>query len=236
MDRQMKRMELMATQVATLFVLDGNGRLTAVNSDDGIPTPRFFFGSTMEGNLWRFRFDLPSEIRDELESLCLREPVRSDLKTPPENLDAFKKILNSQQPIKRSWFGPAYWIPEGDPKSGANAVQITEENSHVLKEGFPDNPRWINSCQPVYAVIREGKAVSVCLSARVAAEAYEAGVETLEDHRGNGYASCVVAAWAEEVRRLGRIPFYSTSWDNVASQGVARKLGAQLFGADLHFT
>ena len=232
----MKPIDLMAIQVETLFVLDAKGRLTAVNSDDGIPTPRFFFGSTEEGNLWRFRFDLPSDILEELERFCLQEPARADLETPPENLEAFKKILNCQQPIKRSWSGPAYWIPEDDPKSGANAVRITEENSEVLNEGFPDNGRWINSCQPVYAAIRDGKAVSVCLSARVAAKAYEAGVETLEDYRGNGYASCVVAAWAAEVRRMDRIPFYSTSWENIASQGVARRLGARMFGADLHFT
>ena len=236
MNWQMKPTELMSIQAETLFVLDRNERIARVNSDDGIPTPRFFFGSTTEGNLWRYRFDLANETRCELGRQCFLEPPRADLAAPPENLDAFKEILNKHQPIERLWFGPAYWIPNGDLKSSSEAVQITEENVGVLKEGFPDNARWLQACHPVYAVIRDGKAVSVCLSARVTEKAHEAGVETLEEFRGNGYASRAVSAWADEVRRMGRIPFYSTSWENVASQGVARKLGARLFGADLHFT
>jgi hypothetical protein len=37
------------------------------------------------------------------------------------------------------------------------------------------------------------------------------------------------------VRRENRIPLYSTSWDNAASRGVARRLGLVLYGADLSF-
>jgi predicted GNAT family acetyltransferase len=50
-------------------------------------------------------------------------------------------------------------------------------------------------------------------------------VDTLEAFRGRGYAPVVVAAWARSVRHSGRIPFCGTSWDNAASQAVARKLG-----------
>ena len=236
MNDQIEPTEMMAIQLETLFVHDQNGRLVGINSKEDIPAPRFFFGSTEKGNLWRFRCDLPDSTVDELESLCIQEPTCGNLRDAPINLETFKDILNKQDRIQHSWTGPAYWIPEGYPNSSANAVRITDDNVDLLKEGFPDIKPRIESCQPVFAVTSGGAAVSVCLSARITSKAHEAGVETLETHRGKGYASSVVGAWATEVRGLGRIPFYSTSWENIASQGVARRLRARMFGVDLHFT
>jgi predicted GNAT family acetyltransferase len=71
---------------------------------------------------------------------------------------------------------------------------------------------------------------------RVTPTAHEAGVETPKQFRGRGYGGQVVAAWASAVRSLGCIPLYSTSWQNVASQAVAHKLGLVQYGTDLHIT
>ena len=71
---------------------------------------------------------------------------------------------------------------------------------------------------------------------RITAAAHEAGVETLPALRRRGHAVNEVAAWADAVRRTGAAPLYSTSWDNVASQNVAAKLGLSLFGVDFHVT
>jgi predicted GNAT family acetyltransferase len=57
-------------------------------------------------------------------------------------------------------------------------------------------------------------------------------VETLAAWRQRGYGAATVAAWAAAVRRQGRLPLYSTSWDNLASQGLARNLGFVPYGED----
>ena len=64
------------------------------------------------------------------------------------------------------------------------------------------------------------------LSSRLTPVAAEAGAYTVEDFRGRGYVGLAVSAWANRLLASGRVPIYSTSWDNAASQGVARKLGA----------
>src|SRR5438876_246856 len=68
--------------------------------------------------------------------------------------------------------------------------------------------------------------------ARQSPWAAEAGVETLDAMRGRGYATAAVAAWAAALRRRGLLPLYSASWENVASQRVAEKVGAVCYGED----
>jgi predicted GNAT family acetyltransferase len=85
-------------------------------------------------------------------------------------------------------------------------------------------------------MVKDGQAVSVCFSARLTAEAAEAGLHTAPSARGRGYATAVTAGWALAIRKRGAIPLYSTAWDNLASQAVARRLGLTLYGADWHLT
>nr|WP_237391811.1 GNAT family N-acetyltransferase [Paenibacillus dendrobii] len=80
----------------------------------------------------------------------------------------------------------------------------------------------------------EGEVVSVCCSARISGKAAEASLKTMEAYRGQGLAPRVVQAWCSEVARQGLIPLYSTSWDNLSSQTVARKLGLHPYGMDLN--
>lgn len=89
---------------------------------------------------------------------------------------------------------------------------------------------------PLLASLQEGHAVSLCASVRTGAHVHEAGLETFAGARRNGHALRAARAWACAVREKARLPLYSTSWDNVASQGVAAKLGARLIGTDFHIT
>jgi predicted GNAT family acetyltransferase len=86
--------------------------------------------------------------------------------------------------------------------------------------------------RPCFGMMDGGLVVSICCCARTTPEAAEAGVETATGYRGRGLAAKAVAAWAEAVIASGRVAFYSTSRENLASQAVARKLGAVEFGED----
>ena len=123
-------------------------------------------------------------------------------------------------------------FPTRSPHLNDEVIPVTTANDDLVRPLFPvlaDDLPWR---QPCLALVDDGRLASLCFSARNTPTAAEAGVETLEEFRGRGYAPAVVAAWARAVRREGRIPLYSTSWDNLASRSVARKLGLVLYGAD----
>ncbi len=131
--------------------------------------------------------------------------------------------------------GPAYRFP-ATLHAPTEVVQITEINAHLLETGFGGWLEDVSQCQPFMAWIEEGQAVSMCCSVRITSEIHEAGVETLPEFRGHGYAAAATSAWAAAVRRVSATPIYSTSWENTSSQAVGRRLDLILFGLDFHIT
>ena len=230
-------MELMKIQVEVLFTQDENGCLQCINepAGDGTPAPRFFFGYTNEGSVCRFRHDLPDNIVKQLKEVAATEPMLMNSPRIPQTHRQFKNILQSHAPIEQVWVGPAYRFPE-QIAPPTNIVRLSRAGAGLLKGDFAEMVSELNSSQPYLAVIEDSQAVSICRSVRSSSRAHEAGVDTLVDYRRRGYATSVVAAWAIAVRALNRIPLYSTSWDNVASQRVAQRLGLVQYGVDYHIT
>jgi len=225
---------LLERQIATLFRLDGAGRLLAVNEPDEPLAPRLFLGRTAAGNRWHLRHDLPADLRDELARILATEPIATDLAAPPGTAAVLRAALATHAPLVNEWSGPAWFVPEMLPLQEAQATLLTDTTP--LHHTFPGWAADFATSRPGVAILHDGKAVAVCFSARTSADAAEAGVNTLPEWRGRGYARAVVAAWAGAVRAAGRIPLYSTSWDNAASRGVARGLGLRLYAADFHLT
>ncbi len=224
----------MRLHVETVFNLDATGRMVRLKRD-GAPAPRFFLGRTPEGNDWWFRSDLDGELVEALEALCFEEPLSETIAHPPQGRSQFERLLSEYSPIKTRWAGPAYRFPD-DVSTTVETVLVTEKNADLLLPYFEDWIGDVMDCQPFAALLQNGRAVSLCATVRTTRRADEAGVDTHPDFRGRGFAGHVVAAWARAVGRLGRIPLYSTSWENEASQAVARKLGLIQFGAALHVT
>ena len=226
--------QFMELAVDALFTHDPDSCIRQVNEPDGALAPRFFLGHTPEGNLWRFRYDLHPDTRRKLEALAAAEPVGSDLQAEPRNLEAFLAVLREDQAIQPVYCGPAYRFPHALP-TPANVTPITRANLQVLRRMVPDLDdvaRNFEAGQPTVAVLEDNVAVSVCYSSRLTERVAHAGVETLEAYRGRGHATAVVAGWAWAVRTMGRIPVYGTTWDNLASQGVARKLRLIRYGTE----
>jgi len=229
--------ELMKIQVKVLFTQDENGCLQCINESTGPtePAPRFFFGHTNEGSIYRFRHDLPDNVIAQLKEVAAAEPMPVNSQKIPRNRRQFEDILQSHAPIERVWMGPAYRFPEHITPP-TNIVRLSRTDAGLLKGGFAEMVSELNSSQPYLAIIEDSQALAICRSVRLSSHAHEAGVDTLIGYRRRGYATSVVAAWALAVRALNRIPLYSTSWDNVASQGVARRLGLVQYGVDYHVT
>jgi RimJ/RimL family protein N-acetyltransferase len=230
--------DLMPIHVSALYHHDERNRLLAVNEpghprpDDSAP-PRLYIGRTREGLSWRFRHDLPEWLIAELEMMLAAEPVEVDLSQPPRCLPALQATLARDAPLAGTWSGPAWHFPDEIPASEHEVVRVTTADDDLVRPVFPllaDDLPW---CQPCLAIIADGRLASLCFSSRNTPIAAEAGVNTLEEFRGRGYAPAVVGAWGQAVRAEGRIPLYSTSWDNLASRSVAHKLGLVLYGADL---
>lgn len=222
-------------QAHTLFVFDANGRLLCLNEPEPEdPAPRFFLSSTRKGNLWTTRHDLPDALAQELGRLASTEPLLGESGASPIHLGQYSGLLLGHAPITGTSQGPAYSLTELEPPSGTTT--ITPANRHLLLPNFPYTHSMLAQRSPVVVMVEAGVAVAACYAARSSERGVEAGVDTVDGYRGRGYAVQMVRGWANGVRALGKIPLYSTSWDNLASQSVARKLGAVMYADNFHIT
>lgn len=225
---------LMRLHVETLFTHDSAGRLERVNEPNGGPAPRLFLGRTRNGCELRFRADVPAAVVEELALVAASRKISADvghlLQIDPK---PYEVVLDQDARVSRTWTGPSFCFPP-HLREPDNAVLVTESNPEILRPHFES---WLDDLlesQPFVAVRLEGRAVSVCGSVRITAEAHEAGAETAPEYRGQGYGAAVVSAWAREVIGRGAIPLYSTSWVNTASLALARKLDLVQYGSVLH--
>jgi GNAT acetyltransferase len=233
---EMSDLQLLDLQVGALFTQDSAGRIVATNEPDGGLAPRFFLGRARMGNLWRLRYDLPEVTAHRLNELAAAEPVVDDLRAEPTRMGSFLETLAADQEVRHVWSGPAFRFPDTLPAKTVAVTPITRATLHLLRQMNWDQAalaRDFEQWEPMFAVVEDDVAVSLCFSSRLTEHAAEAGVETLAAYRGRSYAPALVTNWAHAVRISGRVPLYSTSWDNLASRAVARKLGLVQYGVDL---
>ena len=121
--------ELMRMHVEALFTHDAQGRMRRVNEPGGGKAPRFFFGRTAEGNVWRFRHDLGVGLIRELELACRAESVAEKELAEQVGSRPYETLLAQDAPVKSVWAGPIDRFPRlGELPDTPGTVLVTESN------------------------------------------------------------------------------------------------------------
>ena len=199
---------------------DPQGRITGSG-------PHVHILRTTDAVLCRCHADLSVDVAEALERVALADRGRQ--RDWPRDYGRYLTILASVGAVQAVRSGMLYRVV--DPPEGT-AIRVTTANAGLLRGGLHE---WLPDVQAgrlVYAAVVDNRAVSICASVREAEGVHAAGVETLPSHRRLGLATDAVAAWARAVLRIDAVPLYGTTFDNLASQGVARRLEMELVGSE----
>jgi len=208
--------ELIQTQLALERIgLNREGLLVRIPGPRPDDIARVYVYRHQDGYALYLRHDLPVPIRERIQALGPEVAFR--------DREAVKSLLAKAGPCKNVFQGQTYLFPDTlGPDLFPDAMCLMEAQRPLMEAYHPgmNVTDWTT-----YAVIRDGRIVSTCTSAREDEQAGEAYVYTVPAYRGQGYGRQVTAVWAHHLRGQGKIAFYSHAWDNPASQGVARSLG-----------
>jgi RimJ/RimL family protein N-acetyltransferase len=142
----------------------------------------------------------------------------SDVQFP--NVDSLVDILKKHNFQCEAGHYKTYVFPS-TPGNDKEVLCLSKQDSRVKAFGFE------GFAQHVYAIERNGKLVSACVSTRENDRCGEAWVYTDPDFRNQGFAQQVVRTWARSLMEAGKVPFYSHKIENAASANLAHRLGLQ---------
>jgi GNAT superfamily N-acetyltransferase len=226
---------LMDLSAETSSVFDARGRILHSRSPDRLPPPRVALTCTATSYRAAFGASVPDDLASEITAVVERERPDGTLTIPTTLRSRLRAALEKHAPIQSEGGGPGYYFPER-VDAPEHVVEITEANLDLARDTFPWMLREFAGWAPYFAVVEDGAVASVCFDARSGPRAAEAGLYTHPEYRGRGYAVDVTRAWGAATRAGGRVPLYSTSWDNLASQAVARKVGLIQYSGDITWT
>jgi hypothetical protein len=161
-----------------------------------------------------FRHDLPHHIREALAALPHKHAY--------EDHGTVTRILGQDAPCTEISSFKSYVFPDTlSPDIYPDAGRLPDKNEFG---------------RPVYGIVVASQVVSACVSSRENAKCAEAWVWTLPPFQRRGYARQATVAWAHDLQRQGKIPFYSHKSSNLASQAVAQSLGLIRFQAAVAYS
>ncbi|HEY2595240.1 MAG TPA: GNAT family N-acetyltransferase [Chloroflexota bacterium] len=221
--------ELLALQFSLQRIgVDADGCLVRLPGPNPDGLPRVYCATLSGVSTVYFGAGVPRTLCQQLGTLTL-DQIRDDGA-------AVCAILAQQAPCGNVWRGCSAVVTRaigGDEHPDVRALHPEVAEERALLASFDAEVAGYG--WPVYAVMRDGRVVSACVSSREDERGGEAWVQTLPEARGRGYARQTTAAWAHALQDAGKLPFYSFSDDNVASAGVASSLGLRVYLRDVGY-
>lgn len=222
---------LLRLEIETGWVTDPDGRLVRSRTQEWRPVPLLTVGAGAGGLCWALSSEVPAPLAAALaDALVATAPPDA---TPavgwaPGTAGVLVDLLAGVGALAAPARGPAYLVPPGLRGPGRpDLVAGGRGDEERLRGMMPEHDR-TDLAEPWTVALVDGRVAAVCETSRSAPTSVEAGVWTYQPYRRRRLATEVTAAWACQV--AGRTAFYSTSEDNLASQGVARRLGLRAIG------
>jgi RimJ/RimL family protein N-acetyltransferase len=202
-DRDLHRLQLGLERIG----VEEENTLVRIPGDNPDDIPRLLVVEFEDEYEAFFRHDLPARVRERLEDVS-PELAFTDR-------EVVSAILAEDSPIEEVSFFVSYVFPQELTRKLYPGVGLLPEENEIGK--------------PVFGVVVGGEVVSACSSVREDERCAEAYVWTEPGYRQRGYARQTVSAWAYDLQRRGKVPFYSHQAENTASRAVARSLGLRQF-------
>lgn len=211
-----------------------DGELVPAPSAPAWPAPLVAVASSDTEIRVGYGVRVPHAIRVKVDAVVAAMHPSARPGWEPEATAEIERLVKTVLATGDSWAGPSF-VVDGPPQGpaqrpGARTVTSSDTDPARLAGRMPDDDR-LALTAPWAAVLGGGsgdEVAAVCETARATPHAVEAGVWTYEAHRRKGHATAATTAWAALV--ADRTAFYSTTWDNLASQGVARAAGLRAIG------
>ena len=192
--------------------------------------PRLHVLRTSDDQLVRGHADLAEDLVKRLVALG-RKPRGRPSKWSKDYAQYLAEV-SSSGPVKAIRAGMIYGFPNS-LSAADGVIEIGPENASLLEGGLDEWLPDVAGGVRMVAVKVGGRAVSLCASVNATSQFHCAGVETLPVFRGQGLGAQAVAGWATMVRGMGAEPIYGTTFDNLSSQAVARRLGLIAVGSEI---
>ncbi len=199
---------------ATVHPCDETGRLIG-------EAPHLYILRAPGTLICRSHVAVPDDLVFELAELLARP--RGQPNAWDRELGDLVAALGRWSPVRSIFAGSVYRFGEDPPDS--ESVVLGPNDARLLQAEMPEWVEPLGRGTPMVGVLLGGRVISVCASVRTSSTLHCAGVETAPRHRGQGYAARSVAGWARLVRDRGVEPSFETTFENLASQAVAARLG-----------